>query len=104
MIRIEVADTNVIRREIASKRTGEVFTVYGQAGYLDKGDKYPVRFEIPLDRKNPAPYPVGMYTFDASSFRLNQFGSLELDRYNVKLNRIPPVVLQALKNEASKAA
>jgi len=109
MIRIEIKSKEVQAKQITSKKTGELFTVYSQVGWLDKGDEYPVKVEVPLERVHNArghrdPYEPGFYTLHPDSMQVSRFGSLEIDRYNIQLSLLSPIVLQAMKNQQRPAA
>ncbi len=49
--------------------------------YMYNGDLFPVKTIHTFDNAHEA-LPVGKYTISPKSFRVNQYGSLELDRYN----------------------
>lgn len=66
-------------------------TYHEQQAYAHLGAAYPVPFKITHSSPNSA-YQVGDYQIDPASFRVNQYGSLELDRYNFKLT---PIVASA---------
>jgi len=46
--------------------------------------KFPVEMNVSLG-ENDQPYPAGKYEIAESSFQINQYGSLELSKYNLKL-------------------
>lgn len=77
-MRIMIKSTNV-RQEVTSKGN----TLHKQQCALDQGGEFPLPFyvTIPADK----PYPVGMYDIHPSAFRVNRFGSLEIDPYNFHL-------------------
>jgi hypothetical protein len=56
-----------------------------QQAAMDQGHDYPAPFWLIVDQ----PYSPGRYTLDPNSFRVNQFGGLELDRYNIRLEAMP---------------
>lgn len=58
--------------------------VYEQKAFIHKGDVFPERIIITLDNHNDA-YPVGFYTIDPSSYAVNQYGQLQLNRFAFKL-------------------
>lgn len=63
-------------------------TFYSQTAYADMGGAFPVAFEIPLETPAHA-YPIGNdYVLSPSSFKVNQYGNLELNRFQIKLDRI----------------
>lgn len=59
-------------------------TVYEQKAYANMGGVFPVEFKITHDDHNNA-YPIGKYQLAPSSYKVNQYGQLELDRYGMKL-------------------
>jgi hypothetical protein len=62
-------------------------TFYEQKAYADFEGPYPVEFKIALNAPVDA-YPIGSdYELDPSSYKVNQYGNLELDRFNIKLRR-----------------
>lgn len=79
---ITVKSLNVI-----TSRTSKGTTLHNQQVALDQGRDYPLIFEVNVGKgdESPRPYPPGKYTFDATSFRLNPFGGVELNPYGIKL-------------------
>lgn len=69
-------------------------TYHEQQAYADLGQAYPVPFKITLESPNQA-YGIGDYELDPASFRVNQYGSLEINRFGFKLKKL---------SAASKAA
>lgn len=66
---------------------------YYQVAYLHlESTKFPVEFQLSLGSNDPA-YIPGKYTLSDSSFRVNQYGSLELNRFAMQLI---PLVTQSL--------
>jgi hypothetical protein len=61
--------------------------LYSQKAYLHKGGAFPVEFTLSVESPALA-YPVGDYSLDLECLRINKFGSLEVDPYNVNLQRI----------------
>jgi hypothetical protein len=59
-------------------------TYFNQKAYADFGGPYPVEFLLSIDGPAQA-YPIGDYTLDPSSYRVNQYGSLEINRFEIKL-------------------
>jgi len=51
--------------------------------YMHKGEAFPTRVVLSFDNAHER-LPVGNYTLCPSSFRTNQYNSLELDRWNMK--------------------
>lgn len=64
-----------------NRKTGEVRGHLQRAGLMQGGFALP--FDVPVDAGGG--YPVGDYTLAPESFRLNQYGGLELNRYELKL-------------------
>lgn len=63
-------------------------TFYSQTAYAYLGGAFPVAFEIPLETPAHA-YPIGDdYTLCPSSFKVNQYENLELNRFKLKLVRV----------------
>lgn len=85
---VRVLDTNNAHlpepRTFPAKGDRAARTVYEQKVYADMGGIFPVMFKISHDDHNAA-YPVGEYELAPSSFKINQYDQLELDRYNIRL-------------------
>lgn len=60
-------------------------TVFEQKAYAHLGGVFPVEFKITHDDHNNA-YDIGKYQLAGSSFKVNQYGQLELDRFGLALN------------------
>lgn len=99
MVKIEIKSDVMQEKEFVSKKTGEVYKTYSQVGWLDKGDEYPVKVHVPLgtSRERRAAYKLGVYTLSPQSIKLTQYGDLEIDRFNLQLTLLPPVVLDVIK-------
>jgi hypothetical protein len=67
-------------------------TIHRQRAALDLGDGYPLPFYVPL-RSAELAYAPGEYQLAPECFRVSQYGSLEIDRYNVRL--LTPAVKKA---------
>lgn len=78
MLRINVKETTT--REEINRKTGAVF--HKQRVALQQG-QYDLAFDVTVDPSKP--YPVGAYTFSPDSFRTNQFGGIELNRFDLRL-------------------
>lgn len=52
-----------------------------QQAAIDIGADFPLAFELTVD----TPYPPGRYNLSPRSFRVNQYGSLELSPFNQEL-------------------
>ena len=65
-------------------------TYYSQKAYIDLGGPFPVEFDLPIEAPVNA-NPIGKgYVLCPSSFKVNQYGNLELDKYNTKIIRPLP--------------
>jgi hypothetical protein len=69
-----------------SKKFGER-EVLLQEIYMHNGSAFPIKIILQHNNAHEC-LAVGEYTLDPSSFRPNQYGSLELDRFNLKFNPI----------------
>lgn len=90
MIKIEIMkeDTQAQTRTIPKKGDREAFDVQFQPAYAHfDNERFPVHMEIGLQPNNGQPYPAGVYTLADSSFKINAFKSVELDRYAIKLEK-----------------
>lgn len=58
--------------------------IHEQVAYAHMGGAFPVEFKIPLNSAADA-YPVGEYSLHPGSFNVNRFGSLEVNRFEVRL-------------------
>lgn len=76
---VKVLSTDV--RPDVNRKSGEVRGHLQRVGLVQGGFALP--FDVPVDPGKP--YPLGDYTLAAESFRLNQFGGLELNRYELQL-------------------
>ncbi|MBO1273645.1 hypothetical protein J3L11_18605 [Shewanella sp. 4t3-1-2LB] len=85
MLEIEIFPENVntSSRTLPSKDGKPGRTMYEQTAYANLGGKFPVEMTLQLD--SAAPFAAGKYTIDPSSFIVNNFGSLELKRYGMKI-------------------
>lgn len=84
MIEIEINsnDCQIQTRTVNGKNGSR--TIHEQQAYLHTGAAYPVPFKLSLRNAADA-YPSGKYTLDPSSFQVNQFGGLELNRFEIRL-------------------
>lgn len=87
-LKIQILDTNGANiptpRKFPAKGDRPERTVYEQKAYIYTGGVFPVEFKITHDDFNDA-YAVGDYTLATSSFKVNQYGQLELDRFGMSL-------------------
>ncbi len=78
------------------ERTNKGNVIVKQQAALDQGKDYPLVFDLVVGNAQEVnPYPEGKYDLDPGSLRVNQFGSLELDRFNVRLVAIKPELRKA---------
>tara|TARA_A100001391_G_scaffold68654_1_gene43887 strand:+ start:2408 stop:2710 length:303 start_codon:yes stop_codon:yes gene_type:complete len=73
---------------------GQQKTITEQTAFIHLGGPYPVEFKINLDTPADA-YPAGEYTMAPSCFRVNGYGSLEVNRFDFRLVAVKS--LQAAK-------
>ncbi len=92
MIRIEVI--SCITKEVASKKTGEIFRIPEVSGYAHGLDRYPqaVKFSVAKDAEPPKP---GMYELAPESMYVGKFGQL-----SVKSSLVLKPVTDTLKRAA----
>ena len=87
-MQIEIENEMIDEREVAATPTREAFTSYSQAALLWKdGEKWPSQFRITM-QKGQAPHPKGKYEIMDESFSVNQYGGLELSRYNFAMRQV----------------
>lgn len=79
-------------REEVNRKTGAVF--HKQKVALKQG-AYELPFDIPVSPDRP--YPIGDYLISPESYRINQYGGLELNRFELALDRLksPPAAAAA---------
>lgn len=89
-MKIEIAEQRVQNVSGTSGKTGKVFSINKQVGWLHMEDqKYPVRIEITLD-DNSTGYPPGQYEISAQSFYVDRFSQLQVGRLKLR-----PIVASA---------
>lgn len=67
---------------------------YQQKAYAHLGGAFPVEFLLSI--QTPAEvYPVGKYTLDEQSYRVNQWGRLEISGFDMKLRPLAKSVEKA---------
>lgn len=85
---IEILGTNGANvptpRTFAAKGDKPARTVFEQKAYVHMGGLFPVETKLTFDDHNDA-YAIGKYQLAPSSFKVNQYGQLELDRFGIKL-------------------
>ncbi|WP_413479402.1 single-stranded DNA-binding protein [Vibrio hibernica] len=89
MLKVEIFKENerVEIRQIVPKDGKSGRTIYEQIAYAHLGGKFPVEMKIQLE-KDQVPYATGLYSPHGSSFKVNDFGSLELRRFGMILEPI----------------
>lgn len=84
-IKVEIIKNfNEVESRSIKQKDGTPKTLYSQKAFLHKGSAFPVEFTLSIDGPAQA-YPVGNYDLNLECLRVNKFGSLEVDPYNVKL-------------------
>jgi len=80
-LRVQIMPSQVAIETIegTSKTSGKPFKINKQAGYAYNGDDFPVKFEFVVE-DGAQPYPAGNYTLHAKSFKVGDFGRLNVDR------------------------
>jgi hypothetical protein len=60
---------------------------WSQKAFAHLGGVFPVEIKVPI--KNPTHvHPVGKYSLHPSSFKVGQYGDLEINRWEINLNPI----------------
>lgn len=85
-IEIVKGHDEVVSRQIP-KKDGTKMDVFSQNAYMHQGHAFPTMFSISIEHPNQA-YQAGEYTLCPTSYKVNAYGNLELDKYNVKLLRV----------------
>lgn len=67
--------------------------VFEQKVFAHFGGAFPVEFKLSFDTPEEA-YKVGKYVLTPDSFKVGQYGDLQIDRYNIQLS---PVDMNELK-------
>jgi len=89
-ITIDVNSQKTATKRGISKETQKPYEITTQRGFLHQPDTITgeitlVAIDLTLER-DAFPYDMGRYTLDASSLRVNQYGSLSIGR--VKLSKL----------------
>lgn len=95
MPRIIVKNAQVEERQITGKNGPSI--IRSQMACIDLGNGYEQAFRIGLGKN--AAYPAGDYDIDPRSFKLSNFGDLELSRY---VDLVPMTVKPAPAQPAPK--
>lgn len=82
-----VQGTNDVISRTVTDKNGNTKQYFNQFGYVHLGDAYPIKIKIPLESPAQA-YAVGEYELNIRSLRVGRFDSLEVDSYNIKLDKI----------------
>lgn len=97
-IELNTNDCQIQTRSVNGKNGQR--TIHEQQAYLHTGAAYPIPFKLSI-RNAAEAYPSGKYTLHPSSFQVNQFGGLELNRFEMRLVPIKAPVQAAPKASAS---
>ncbi|WP_421711326.1 single-stranded DNA-binding protein [Alcanivorax sp.] len=81
-IELNTNDCQIQTRSVNGKNGQR--TIHEQQAYLHTGAAYPIPFKLSI-RNAAEAYPSGKYTLHPSSFQVNQFGGLELNRFEMRL-------------------
>lgn len=89
---IEVLSTMTATKSGKAQKTGNDYSITAQRGYFQTvdpitGEVGRTAIDVPLNDAL-SPYPVGRYTIDASSYRVSQYGKLELTRMKLDPVRV----------------
>jgi len=91
-IELNTNDCQVQSRKVNGKNGPR--EIHEQRAYFHTGGAYPTPFNLSLRDPSQA-YPSGKYTLDPSSFQVNGYGGLELNRFEIRLVPIKPSSLKA---------
>lgn len=81
-MKIEIIKGHEQANSRTNNDTGKVS--WSQDAYIHLGGAFPQKFTIPLESAAHA-YPVGHYTLSLESFKVNQYGGLEINRWGMGL-------------------
>jgi hypothetical protein len=88
MVKVQILKNfEAVESRSIKTREGHPKVLYSQKAYLWKGGAFPIEFTIGVETPALA-YPVGDYSLDLSCLRVNKFGSLEVDPFNVILQKM----------------
>ncbi len=82
-LKITVFEVKLTDRTFPAKGDRPARTVFKQEAFAHRGGRFPEEFQITLESAADA-LPVGEYTLAPQSFVINQYGDLELSRYDKK--------------------
>lgn len=85
-MKIEITqDDGRVQSRAITTRNGDNMNVHSQTAYLHRtGRAYPDPFRLNVRNPSEAHAP-GIYELDPSSFRINGYGDLEINRYEMTL-------------------
>ncbi|MFN3014301.1 single-stranded DNA-binding protein [Vibrio coralliilyticus] len=91
MLKVEVFPEHeqIETRTIPSRDDKPPRVIYEQIAYAYLGGKFPVEMKLSLE-KDESVYKAGIYMVDSSSFVVNNYGKLELNKYGLKLVNMEP--------------
>lgn len=75
-----------IARNVNTKNGPKTF--FHINAYADLGGAFPVEFRFPVESATHV-FAVGEYQLAQSSFKIGQYGDLEIDRFNMMLIPLP---------------
>jgi len=90
MFKVSIVDghNQVETRTHTNQKNGEINTYYSQFGYITLPNNiYPQKMKVPVESPIKA-YPVGDYTLSPMSVQIGRFDSLEINAFNIKLDRV----------------
>lgn len=82
VIKIDADDAKYETRTLGQRQVKQQF------GYVQLGDKYPVKikFNLPDGRENA--YGEGEYVIDLDSYEVGKYGNLQLNPFSLSLSRL----------------
>jgi len=83
-IKIEIKSPDVLTKRVTATKTGRVFEINEQLGYVELEKPYPLEVRVPLESPDK-PYSPGMYLVDPSCVYVNRYGQLQLGRLRLSL-------------------
>jgi len=85
---IEILGTNganePVARTFPAKGDRPERTIFEQKAYAHFGGLFPVEIKLSFDQLAKQ-YPIGKYELSKTSFKVNQYGQLQLDPYSIEL-------------------
>jgi Helix-destabilising protein len=83
-IKIEIKSRDVLTKRVTAAKTGRVFEINEQLGYVELEKPYPLEVRVPLESPDKA-YSPGTYLVDPSCVYVNRYGQLQLGRLKLSL-------------------